>query len=200
VSISREPLYEISSSPSFVTFYYDLTFTPQLGWIGFLVSGKTKIRFEDAQWNQRCSLLVNVPASNAKEGEEGEWKRFVLAARVDLKAAIESTSFGRWQMMGFNHKEAGYPVGYDYYIDMLVSEHRHLDAFTVFVKNKSSLRNAMEKTLTEVPLKLTTCEDMAAGYNGRKWRKYNPYYASDLLAYFNAYKSNLYAKVKRREH
>jgi hypothetical protein len=39
-----------------------------------------------------------------------EWRAFELAGRLDYRAAVESISMGRPQIMGFNHARVGYPT------------------------------------------------------------------------------------------
>ncbi len=39
-----------------------------------------------------------------------EWRAFELAGRIDYRAAVESISMGRPQLMGFNHARVGYPT------------------------------------------------------------------------------------------
>ena len=166
--------------------------------LGFLKSGKTRIRFERGKWHKYRPIAIPLPHPPKifrSDKAEWHWAQFAIATRISLSAAINCTSFGRWQIMGFNHVGAGYPSLYDFYIDMLVSEQKHLDAFTTQTRNSPGLLKAMKKTLIEKPLTLKTCEDLARYYNGSHWREINPEYAECLRYYFLGYFANLSAKM-----
>jgi hypothetical protein len=75
---------------------------------------------------------------------------------LDRNAALKSASWGRFQIMGFNHLLAGHPT-IDFFIDaMQRSEAAHLEAFGAFSKSTG---------LTD-SLKKKDWAKFAKGYNG----------------------------------
>ncbi len=69
--------------------------------------------------------------------QQDEWNRFQTACKLDLKAALLSASYGRFQVMGFNHKICGYSDVGDFVEAMTESEDNHLKAFCGFIKNNN---------------------------------------------------------------
>jgi hypothetical protein len=67
---------------------------------------------------------------------EGNWTRLSQAYALDPVAALASTSWGRFQIMGFNHKLCGYANVMDFVQAMLQSEIKQLEAFEKFVRAK----------------------------------------------------------------
>ena len=65
----------------------------------------------------------------------GELNRLAEAAALDRNAALQSASWGRFQIMGFNHVAAGFPVLQDFINAMYDSETAQLTAFVYFLKN-----------------------------------------------------------------
>lgn len=55
------------------------------------------------------------------------------AANLDRSAAIRSTSWGMFQIMGFNYKSAGFNSEIEFMKAMEVSADKHLEAFVNFV-------------------------------------------------------------------
>lgn len=73
--------------------------------------------------------------------------------------ALKSTSWGRFQIMGFNYRASGFSNVGEFVRTMFSSERKQLDAFVNFVKHKG-----LEKHL----LALNWAE-FAKGYNGSKY-------------------------------
>lgn len=67
---------------------------------------------------------------------EGSWTRIAQAYALDPVAALACTSWGRFQIMGFNHHFCGYPDVLTFVRAMLVSERAQLEAFEKFVRAK----------------------------------------------------------------
>lgn len=74
---------------------------------------------------------------NALQRQLNEWKRFEKACSLDRDAAIMSTSFGRFQLMGFNFGICGFDSVEDFFQAMGESEQEQLSGFVNYVKNCS---------------------------------------------------------------
>jgi peptidoglycan hydrolase-like protein with peptidoglycan-binding domain len=75
------------------------------------------------------------PESGGYLGGVAEIKRYSKAKAIDAEAAMLSTSWGLFQIMGFNFATAGYANVESYVADMFVSEHAQLKAFCNYIKN-----------------------------------------------------------------
>lgn len=94
-------------------------------------------------------------------GGQGEWLRLHQAMLLDSHAALLSASVGGPQIMGFNHKLAGFDTVEAFWAAMKASEKAHLDAFVSFVI-KSGLGPAARK-ISNVH---ADNRAFAKGYNG----------------------------------
>lgn len=103
-----------------------------------------------AKWNK--ALYV---------GGQGEWARLHQAMRLDRVAALRSASVGRYQIMGYNHKLAGYATVEAYWEAMKKSEALHLEAFVNFIINAH-----LGGELRKISNVHADCIPFAKGYNG----------------------------------
>lgn len=94
-------------------------------------------------------------------GGMGEWERLYKAMLLDREAALKSASVGAPQIMGFNHKLAGYDTVEQFWDAMKESEAKQLMAFCSFISG-SGLTRALRATSTNAE----TCRAFASGYNG----------------------------------
>jgi hypothetical protein len=147
---------------------------------GFLKSGKPTILFETDKFakyapevNPKAYPLI--ATKKGYLGGESEWRRFDLAGCLNFEAAVKATSFGRYQVLGESYKAAGYKTVHDFFIDMMISEHKHLNAFVNYVISKKSLHTAM---------KVKDWKTMAKDYNGRDYAK-NKYDTKLEAAYYS---------------
>ena len=85
-----------------------------------------------------------------------EHRRLADAAAFDREAALQSASWGKFQIMGFNWTLTGAKSLQEFINDMYKDEGAHLDAFVGFVKN-SNLATA---------LRAHQWGAFALGYNG----------------------------------
>jgi hypothetical protein len=136
---------------------------------GFYSDGRPKILFE-AHWfadltnddydDSHPSISSPVWNRNLYIGGVGEWDRLYLACTLDRAAAMKSASWGLGQVMGFNHKAAGYADVETFVRDMHLSEGKQLMAMFNFIKT-----NGLDRALIR--------KDWAAfarGYNGESYR------------------------------
>lgn len=77
-------------------------------------------------------------------GGEKEYERLYKAMQLDRIAALKSASYGRYQIMGFNHEAAGYDDVESFVRDMFFAESYHLIAFVHFIKSNSRLLDAIQ--------------------------------------------------------
>lgn len=125
---------------------------------GFLADGRTIILFERhkfygymvAKFGETKALALKKRAPDVCNEQRGgylgyaaEYKRFAKALAIDEESAQMSTSFGLFQIMGFNYKAAGYTNVRSFVRDMAESEKNHLKAVLNFIRNHKSLSTAI---------------------------------------------------------
>ena len=91
------------------------------------------------------------------------YTRLAKAMEIDEKAALESCSWGRGQIMGFNHRLAGYPTVYAMVEAFKRSESEQLRGMVRFIKASGLVG----------PLKAGNARAFARGYNGRNYARGN---------------------------
>lgn len=72
-----------------------------------------------------------------------EWARLDDAVKIHRAAALESASFGMFQIMGFNWKRCGYASVQDFVNAMFKSSAAHLDSFVCFIQSDANLLKAL---------------------------------------------------------
>jgi hypothetical protein len=151
---------------------------------GFLPDGRPTILFERHVMYQRLKgddydadgLAAQYPnlVNKSRGGYAGgahEHARFRNACGIDPVCAIESASWGMFQIIGYHWQALGYASAQDFMACMQQSEGEQLDAFVRFVKADPALHKALK---------------------GRKWAEFARLYNGP------AYKENLYdAKLAR---
>lgn len=98
-----------------------------------------------AKWNR--ALYV---------GGAGEHKRLQEAVALDRDAALQSASWGKFQIMGFNYELAGYPTVQEFVNAVYAGEREQLQGFVTFLGN----------TGLTAALREHRWMDFARGYNG----------------------------------
>jgi len=71
--------------------------------------------------------------ANSEIRQQKEYLRFERAANLDEAAAIKSTSWGRYQIMGFNYKLVGFDDIFTFYYAMGDNELEHLISFVEYI-------------------------------------------------------------------
>lgn len=115
------------------------------------------------------------PSAGGYKGGRAELERLQRARLIDADCALLSASYGLFQIMGFNHKQAGYNTVTDYLEAMRKSEDLQLDAFVNYLlndKDGSLLRSLRNKDFTA----------FAKEYNGPAYKK-NEYDTKMLKVY-----------------
>lgn len=158
---------------------------------GFLQDGRPKILFErhkfyvyyKAAMGQTAAsrlMQMNPNICNTKsggyKGNEAEYPRLNAAKSYDDTSALLSASWGRFQVMGFNFKAAGFDTVHAFVTAMHQSEGAQLMAFCHFIKFNANLHKALKARRWAV---------FAAGYNGPNYKANN--YDSKLAQAYARY-------------
>lgn len=125
------------------------------GETGFLASGRPDILFERhvmfrrLEPSERAHNAAKFPAIvNEKPGGyiggEGEWRRLQRARSIHESTAIESASWGLFQIMGFHWQALGYASAVEFWKAMHRNEGEHLEAFVRFIKLDKVLHTALK--------------------------------------------------------
>lgn len=149
---------------------------------GFLADGRPRILFEGHKFwkhiadKHKAGKLDFGPEKFAAENPEilypswtkkyyaggtGEYTRLEKAILIDRDSALMSASWGKFQILGENHKLAGFDT-----VDAFVEAHKktekeHLEAFVAFIRNVKHGGKTLEAYLRE-----KNWEKFARGYNG----------------------------------
>ncbi|MBR7995755.1 DUF3380 domain-containing protein [Burkholderia cenocepacia] len=151
---------------------------------GFLPDGRPVILYErHVMYRQLAAAGLDADALAAKypalvnpkrggyAGDAAEYARLASASQISAACALEATSWGAFQIMGFHWKALGYPDVFAFVDAMKVSETEQLEAFVRFV--------LADKV-------------MLAALRGKKWAKFAELYNG------KAYAENLYdVKLER---
>lgn len=105
--------------------------------------------------------LVN-PKSGGYSGGTAEHQRLAMARLIDDTAALESASWGAFQIMGFNWQRLGYTSVQGFVAAMSAGESQQFDAFTRFVETDPVLHKA---------LKARKWAEFAKLYNGPDYQR-----------------------------
>ena len=103
------------------------------------------------------------------KGYDGRWAQMEQAAAHNEVAALESASWGLFQIMGYHWRALGYASVQEFAKAMTKSEAGHLDAMVRFIV-ANGLTGALRKCKTGEP---ETCRDFARGYNGGGYARNN---------------------------
>lgn len=158
---------------------------------GFLPNGLPTILFERHQFfkhlrAQRGAVFTMEVAAKRPDicnkkpggylGGRRELSRHRDAIRINETAALMSASYGRYQIMGFNHELCGFKNVKDFVLFMEESEYNHLICLLRFIKNNPTALQAA---------KALNFAKFAAAYNGIAYRK-NKYDTKLQKAYYAA--------------
>lgn len=146
---------------------------------GFLPDGRPRILFERHYFSRLTNRAfdhdhpdISAAKAGGYSGGAAEYDRLNRAAKLDLKAAIRSASWGAFQVMGDHFKRLGYATPEAFADGMCASEDKHLEAFVAFVKFNS----------LDDELRRQDWAGFARGYNGPNY-KINRYDEKMAAAY-----------------
>jgi hypothetical protein len=136
---------------------------------GGFIKGSPKILFEAHQFYKRTPTPCNDESicvsswSEARKLYRGglkEYPRLLLAMSYDAEAALESASWGKFQIMGFNFYRCYYQTVEDFVQDMFKTEREHLKAFLNFIDSTGLKQAMIDKDWAK----------FAKGYNGASYK------------------------------
>lgn len=111
-------------------------------------------------------------------GGDKEWSRLEEAWKIKDSAALESASYGLFQIMGFNYSACGCKDVFEFVSKMFISEGEQLDLFCKFCQSLG-----LEKYLRE-----HDWAGFARRYNGPEYAKNE--YDTKLASAFKKYSNN----------
>jgi hypothetical protein len=114
-----------------------------------------------------------------------EIRRLDRAQLIHKQAALESASWGLFQIMGFHWKFLGYENIEDFVERMKTDEVQHLKAFVRFIQ-KNNLASKLRLRTGEERLSLDNFTRFARAYNGRNYTKNR--YHTKMLSSYNRYR------------
>ena len=121
---------------------------------------------------------------NTKSGGYGkyaaQYDKLNRARALDESAALQSASWGRFQIMGENYRLL-YKTPQDMEKAMRLSEKEQLAFFVAFVRKSNNGRLLRA-------LKNHQWERAVTYYNGANWRTINPQYANNIRKFYEKYK------------
>jgi len=142
-------------------------------------TGKIIIQFEP-HWFKRKSPYTPSGAwsLNGVEKQAGEWKAFNDAFRQDPNAAMESTSIGLMQVMGFHWKLLGFSSVGEMWDYAKASAENQLRLGLRFIESNKKMMYALQ---------IGDYATFAYYYNGQNYKKFN--YDTRIAAQVQKWKS-----------
>lgn len=136
---------------------------------GYLRDGQVSILFERHIFHRRTGGKfdrshpgVSNPHPGGYKGGTREHERLQEAVELDRDAALQSASWGRFQIMAYHWQRCGYESLQSFVNGMIQGgEPEHLRAFCCFIRSDSKLQRALRGN--DFPT-------VASIYNGRNYR------------------------------
>lgn len=153
---------------------------------GFLEDGRPKILFEAHHFSRLTGGNYNESHPNISspswdrslyKGGAAEHDRIQKAMELDREAALKSSSWGKFQIMGWHWDTCEYDNLQAFINGMWRSEGEHLRAFTHFIQSEG----------LDKPLRQGDWHAFARGYNGPQYQKNN--YAERMKQAYENHKS-----------
>lgn len=127
---------------------------------GFSKDGRIKIQFEPYHFRKYTGVRI----ANGVENQKKEYKAYFDAVDIDENSAMLSTSWGLGQIMGFNHKTAGYKTVQEMVQIFIQGEYYQLEGMLNFIKSHKKMFVALISKEWAV---------FAYYYNGKYYKKWN---------------------------
>ena len=158
-----------SNSKGFIDDTNNPTIRFENHWFDKLTKGKFKKDYPE--------ITVHYKIKNYNKKGLEEVKRFDKAFELAETEACLSTSWGLFQIMGFNYNLCGYDDVYEFIKDMFISEKNQLRAFLNYITETGIIKY----------LKDLKFETFAFAYNGKDYKSNN--YDVKLTTIYNNYKN-----------
>lgn len=171
--ITLQQIAEIAKKHGYEPAALDAVVRVESNGSGFSSStGKIIIQFEP-HWFKRLAgegaKRGVIWSSNRVENQTNEWLAFNEAFYINPNAAMQATSIGLFQIMGFHYKTLGFKKVGDMWDFCKESEANQLELGVRFINSNAKLRKA---------LKENDYHTFAYYYNGAQYQKFN--YAARL--------------------
>lgn len=152
---------------------------------GFLSDKRPKILFEsrwfsrltDGKYNKKYRDISTARWKRNYLGGKKEYRRLQKAMGLNEKAALQSASWGLFQVLGVNFRLVGYVTIYDFIKDQIKSESSQFRAFIGFIKAKRLSDELVEHRWA----------DFARVYNGSLYYKHD--YDGKIERAYNKHKA-----------
>lgn len=113
------------------------------GGSGFYLDGRPKILFESHIFSRltggkfdRAHPKLSTPAPNRQLYNLNQYPRLYEALQLDADAAVKATSWGLFQIMGFNFEACGEKTITGFLLAMHNNEDAHLALFAEFIEQR----------------------------------------------------------------
>jgi len=117
----------------------------ETGGIGFADNGKLIIQFEPAWFRKKEPFAPSGKWSvNKVDVQSKEWEAFNNAFSIDPESAMQSTSIGIGQIMGFNYKRIGFNSVGEMWDDAKVGIENQIQQICKFIKSDKWLSIAIK--------------------------------------------------------
>lgn len=122
---------------------------PQILFEGHIMYKEFHKKFPDRDLDYLCKRfsMVFYPKWDKSKyfGGLGEYKRLELAKEIDEECALKATSWGMFQIMGFNHNLCGCKDVFDFVHKMSESHEKQLELMYYFMNNSGCLKELKER-------------------------------------------------------
>lgn len=122
---------------------------PQILFEGHIMYKEFHKKFPDRDLDYLCkrfSTVFYLKWDKSKYfGGLGEYKRLELAKEIDEECALKATSWGMFQIMGFNHNLCGCKDVFDFVHKMSESHEKQLELMYYFMNNSGCLKELKER-------------------------------------------------------
>lgn len=122
---------------------------PQILFEGHIMYKEFHKKFPDRDLAYLCKKFSTVfyPKWDKSKyfGDLREYKRLELAKEIDEECALKATSWGMFQIMGFNHNLCGCKDVFDFVHKMSESHEKQLELMYYFMNNSGCLKELKEK-------------------------------------------------------
>lgn len=174
-AINRNDMIAAASKLGVTVEHIEMIRKVESGGKSFDNKGRPVILFEphifhrrtQGKWSPSSFSYSKWGARPYPKGYDARWAQMEAAAGHNEDAALESASWGLFQIMGFHWKSLGYASAQDFAQAMATSEADHLGAVVRFIA-ANNLTGALRRCKAGLP---ETCRDFAKGYNGRGYAK-----------------------------
>lgn len=127
----------------------------------------------DLCWPSALTFAASAPAYDRYGSTAQQYTRLERARKYSDSAALESASWGKFQIMGENWSRIGWSSVQAFYRAMCASERDHLDAFIGFCFSKKGLVDAIRRKDWELIAKLYNGPSQVSYYAPRLRDAYN---------------------------